>query len=124
MGPIDDMARNKIINNSPFVGKYDEEIDPESAYEIITKMKEEVAKAEQEILQARADEKAAAEKAKAEAAAAKEAEKLKAAEEKARAKETKKIEKYADRAIGNIIGSASSTVGRSVMNKIIKGFFK
>ena len=124
MGPIDDMARNKIINNSPFVGKYDEEIDPESAYEIITKMKEEVAKAEQEILQARADEKAAAKKAKAEAAAAKEAEKLKAAEEKARAKETKKIEKYADRAIGNIIGSASSTVGRSVMNKIIKGFFK
>ena len=31
MGTIDDMTRNKIINNSELVGKYDEKIDNESA---------------------------------------------------------------------------------------------
>ena len=37
IGVIDDMTRNRIINNSPFVGKYDEDVDDESAYEKISK---------------------------------------------------------------------------------------
>ena len=41
MGTIDDMARNKIINNSSLVGKYDEAIDNESAYEKIEKYTQE-----------------------------------------------------------------------------------
>ena len=35
-----------------------------------------------------------------------------------------KMEKYFDRAVGNAMGSAGSAVGRSVMNKFIKGLFK
>ena len=69
MGVIDDISRNKIINNSSLIGKYDNSIDDESAYEIITKKNEE----KQKII----DE----EKKK------KEEEKLKKEEEKQKAKE-------------------------------------
>ena len=41
IGVIDDMTRNRIINNSPLCGKYDEDIDDESAFEKITKKNEE-----------------------------------------------------------------------------------
>lgn len=37
LGTIDDLSRNKVINTSLVVGKYDEIVDNESAYEIITK---------------------------------------------------------------------------------------
>ena len=40
MGVIDDMTRNKIINNSTLCGKYDEDIDDRSASEIINETRE------------------------------------------------------------------------------------
>ena len=36
MGTIDDLSRNKIINNSDLLGKYDEKVDNETAHEKIT----------------------------------------------------------------------------------------
>ena len=75
IGVIDELTRNKIINNSPLCGKYDEDINDESANEIISKKNEEKAEKEAEI-QAEKD------KAKAE----KEAAKKLAEEEKAKRK--------------------------------------
>ena len=63
IGVIDDMTRNRIINNSPFCGKYDETTDDESAYEKISKKNEEKAEKDAEV-QAEKD-KAKAEKEEA-----------------------------------------------------------
>ena len=41
-------TRNKIINNSPLCGKYDEDVDNESAHEVISKKNEEKARAKRE----------------------------------------------------------------------------
>ena len=37
MGPVTDDERNGLINNSPLYGKYEDEIDRESAYEMLQK---------------------------------------------------------------------------------------
>ena len=146
MGAIDGVARNKIINASPLVGKYDEPENPESAAEIIqqkadTKAAETAAAEEAKIAQKqqemadRAAEKAANEQAKlaekeriaAEKAAAKaESDRIKA-EEKRRAqaeRDAKKVKSKADRFLGNVIGSAGSAIGRKITDKILKDLFK
>lgn len=146
MGAIDDMTRNKIINQSPLCGKYDEVVDSESASEIIeqiaeTKAAEEQARVEaeaaekQRIAAEKAAEKAANEQAKlaekeriaAEKAAQKIAsERAKQAEKEAKAAEKAKAQqnKMKDRFLGNVIGSVGSTVGRKISNKIFKDLFK
>lgn len=150
MGAIDAITRNKVINASPLVGKYDEVLDTESAAEIIqqkadTKAAEAAATAEaeaaekQRIAAEKAAEKAADEQAKlaekeriaAQKAAEKaEAERIKA-EEKRRAQAEKEAEKAKqraqktkDRLIGNIAGSVGSTIGRKITDKIFKDIFK
>ena len=77
MGSIDDMARNKVINNSPLIGKYDEAIDAASAYEKVNEKFAEKKRVEEEAMAAKEAEKAAKEKAKTDALKAKEAEKKK-----------------------------------------------
>ena len=150
MGAIDGITRNKVINASPFCGKYDEVVDSESAAEIIQQKvdtlaaevvaKEEAVAAEkQQIAADKAAEKAANEQAKLaekeRIAAAKAAEKAEAervrAEEKRRAQAEKEAQKAKerqqktkDRLIGNIIGSVGSTLGRKITNKIFKDIFK
>ncbi|MBR2994575.1 DUF853 family protein [Candidatus Saccharibacteria bacterium] len=150
MGAIDAITRNKIINASPFCGKYDEALDPESAAEIIqqkadtlaaeTAAREEaIAAQKQQEMANRAAEKAADEQAKlaekervaAEKAAERaEAERIKA-EEKRRAeaekeakKSKEKTKKMTDRFLGNVVGSVGSAVGRKITNKILKDLFK
>lgn len=150
MGAIDAITRNKIINSSPLCGKYDEAQNPESAAEIIqqkadTKAAElaaqeeaEIARKQQEMAE-KAAEKAASEQAKLaekeRIAAQKAAEKAEAvrikAEEKRRleaereAKKAKeKSQKAKDRLLGNILGSAGSTIGRKITDKIFKDIFK
>lgn len=150
MGAIDGITRNKVINASPFCGKYDEVVDSESAAEIIQQKadtlaaeaaaKEEAVAAEkQQIAADKAAEKAANEQAKLaekeRIAAAKAAEKAEAervrAEEKRRVQAEKEAQKAKerqqktkDRLIGNIIGSVGSTLGRKITNKIFKDIFK
>lgn len=150
MGAIDAITRNKVINSSPLCGKYDEAQNPESAAEIIqqkadTKAAElaareeaEIARKQQEMAE-KAAEKAASEQAKLaekeRIAAQKAAEKAEAvrikAEEKRRleaereAKKAKeKSQKAKDRLLGNILGSAGSTIGRKITDKIFKDIFK
>ena len=140
MGAIDDMTRNKVINMSPLVGKYDEPEDPESAAEIINQISETKAAEAQAAKEAEIAEKQriAAEKAEEKAARerAKLAEKERIAAEKERIRrekenatvrtKTKSSSKKsaADRFLGNVIGSAGSAIGRKITNKILKDIFK
>ncbi|MGF7160486.1 hypothetical protein FHS85_002109 [Rhodoligotrophos appendicifer] len=108
LGPVTPEERKAMIQKSPVLGLYDETVDPESAYEILTK---------------RAKEKAdAAAAAAAEAAAAKEqaaAAKVQAAEAKAQAQ--------ADRASARpttterIIRTVAVTVGSQVGRALVRG---
>ena len=150
MGAIDGITRNKVINASPLVGKYDEAVDAESAAEIIQQKAntkaaemaaaEEAAAAEkQQIAADKAAEKAASEQAKlaekeriaAQKAAEKaEAERIKAEEkrrveaEREAKKAKEKAQKTKDRLLGNIVGSVGSTLGRKITDKIFKDIFK
>ena len=75
IGAISESERTLIINRSRLYGRYDNPIDRESAYEIITKATEEAERQKAEILAEQEAAKQAELKAKEEAKAAKEAEK-------------------------------------------------
>lgn len=75
IGAISESERTMIINRSRLYGRYDNPIDRESAYEIITKATEEAERQKAEILAEQEAAKQAEIKAKEEAKAAKEAEK-------------------------------------------------
>ncbi len=150
MGAIDSLTRNKVINNSPLCGKYDEAQDTESAAEILQQKadtlaaeviaQEEAKAAEKQQLAAnKAAEKAAneqaklaekeriaaekaAKKAEAERAKAEEKRRLEAEREAKKAKERSR--KTRDRLIGNIVGSVGSTLGRKITDKLFKDIFK
>ena len=144
MGVLDDLSYNKVINASPLAGKYDTEVDPESAFEIIQKMK---GLRDEDSNNSATPTPSATPGTNASAPASKPqtyAEYLEAtknrgqftptqtavsekttAEKPAKKSETEKeFDKYRKRAIGNLIGSSSSAVGRSLTNKIIKSLFK
>lgn len=150
MGAIDGITRNKVINSSPLVGKYDEALNPESAAEIIqqkadTEAAEASARLEaeaaekQQIAAEKAAEKAANEQAKlaekeriaaqkalekAEAARIKAEEKRRLQAEREAIKAKERSQKTRDRLLGNILGSAGSTIGRKITDKIFKDIFK
>ena len=150
MGVIDALTRYKVLNASPLFGKYDEAQDPESAAEIIQQKADtvaaetaareeaEAARKQQEMAE-KAAEKAANEQAKlaekeriaaqkaaekAEAERAKAEEKRRAQAEKEAQKAKEKSQKAKDRLLGNILGSAGSTIGRKITDKIFKDIFK
>ena len=138
MGAIDDMTRNKVINMSALIGKYDEAEDPESASEIISQRAETKAAEAQAEKEALLAEKARKEAEKAEEKAEKErlklAEKEKVAAERERIRREKEAaqatkaksskKSTADRFLGNVLGSAGSAIGRNITNKILKDLFK
>lgn len=105
IGIIDDISRNKIINNSRFFDKYFEDIDDESANEKITKINEEKKEKEEEI-----------QRQKDEAKAIKEAEKKKREEEKERNKKYRLLKRVGSRVEGRLITKA--------LNAIFKAFKK
>ncbi|MBQ6498008.1 MAG: DUF853 family protein [Bacilli bacterium] len=110
MGTIDELSKNKLINSSPLVGKYEETEERESAYEELDKLIKEKIAAEEE-------EKRAVEEAKEKEKAAKEAEKAaKEAEreKKAAEREAEKKRKEAERAKKNTI---EYKLGKKVVNK-------
>ena len=120
MGTIDDTTRNRIINNSNLVGKYEEMVERDSAYEELDKLiKEKIEREEEEKRKAKEEK----EKAKAEEQEKKEKEKAlekaKKEAEKEKDKKSKKMEKLGDRLIGN----AASAVERKIINSILKKIF-
>lgn len=125
IGVINDMTRNKIINNSPLCGKYDEEVDDDSAYEKIAKINDEneAKKAEEEAK--KQEEKNRKEQEKIE----KEEAKKKAAEDREKAKKEKEEEKKKKSSweykLGKkAVNKTTDKVMNKVLNKIFKGLFK
>ena len=118
IGTIDDISRNKIINNSPLLGKYEEDQERYSAYEDLSernriKAEEKAAKEKQ-----KEEEKIAKEKAKEEARLKKEEEKAKReAERKRKSSESYKMGQKVKR-------RTESFILTKLLNAVWKKFFK
>ena len=115
MGALDDETRKSEIVNNLLYTKYTQEIDRESAYELLTRKIERQAEEEAKEKAAIAEEKqkekeaAAAEKLKA-----KEAEAAKKAAEKKTAAQDREVK----RAVKNVARSATGTIGREIGKSI------
>lgn len=90
LGTIDDITRNKVINNSSIVGKYEVEVDNESAFEIIKEIEENEEKEKQE--------------------------EIKIKEEKLKEKENERIKKEEEKKLKNSVGYK---LGKKVTNKAV-----
>ena len=98
IGPLNDSERQDTINRSPLKGRYDEEIDRESAYEILKQ------RAEKERQAALASE----EQAKATKASSK--------------KRTSNRQSYAESITKSVLRSVGSSLGRQIVRGIMKTF--
>lgn len=114
IGVIEDFNRNKIINNSPFCGKYDEDINDESASEIINEKNKEKERIKQEELEKKEEEQKRKEEAK------KQAEEEKAKRKAEREKKNSPVYKTSKR----LAGKLETRVFTKVFNKIWKSIFK
>lgn len=107
LGTIDDITRNKIINSSSIVGKYDSDIDNESAYEVINQINEEKEKIKQEEIQKKEEQ-------------LKEKE-----EEKKRKEEEKKLKSSVGYKLGKkVTNKAVDKAINKGLNSIFKNIFK
>ncbi len=135
MGPADSSKVCSLISADEFELKYRENVDRESAFEIIQKAREKLeeeaaAQAEEEARikaeqQAAKDaekaEKEAAKKEKEEARAAKEAEKAAAKAEKEANKKKDAVSKAAQRAVSNAASSVARSVSTNAINSVLGG---
>ena len=126
MGVIDDITRNKIINTSSIVGKYDETVERDSAYEelnamIKEKIEQEEAEKQKEI-EVKEQEKQAkiAEKEKKE----KEREEAKKKREAERAKKNDPVEKLKTKATNKVVNKVLDKAITKGLNSIFKSVFK
>ena len=126
MGVIDDITRNKIINTSSIVGKYDETVERDSAYEELNAMiKEKIEQEEEEKqkeIEAKEQEKQAkiAEKEKKE----KEREEAKKKREAERAKKNDPVEKLKTKATNKVVNKVLDKAITKGLNSIFKSVFK
>jgi len=118
-GTIDDFSRLRIINASSMSGKYDMEVDRESAYELLQAkvIHEEAAKRE---------EKERSERQKQFEKEEKERQKQREKEEKERERALKKAaartssrKTLVERAADNVVGTIGREVGRSLIRGIL-----
>ena len=114
MGTIDDATREQVIKASSIYLKYKDDVDRESAYEILNKKVEESAAA----IEA-GEAKLTKEQEKELKARQKELEK----EEKTKAKETDKLNKKINTAIKSVARSTGSTLGREVTKTLTDTIF-
>ena len=129
MGTIDDISRNKIINNSPLVGKYDEAIDNESAFEIVNKINEEKREIEEQERIRKEEEKLAKEQEKQEEKLRKEEEKQAREQERQEAKlkreeEQRKKNDPVNKLRKKVTNKAVDKVINKGLNKLFKNLFK
>ena len=111
MGTIDDITRNKIINTSSLIGKYDEMVERDSAFEELNQLIKEKLEEEEQIKQQELEEK----------------EKIKKQKEEEKAK--KEAEKERKNSVGYKIGKkvANKTLDKAInkgLNSIFKSIFK
>ena len=129
MGVIDDISRNKIINSSSLLGKYDEVQERESAYEEIDELNrlvkekiEQEAKEKEEAKQKQLEEKEAEKLAKLEEKTKKEEERL--AEKKKKEEEKKKKNSVQYKLGKKVVNAATNKVINKGLNALFKNFFK
>ena len=111
MGTIDDITRNKIINTSSLIGKYDEMVERDSAFEELNQLIKQKLEEEEQIKQQELEEK----------------EKIKKQKEEEKAK--KEAEKERKNSVGYKIGKkvANKTLDKAInkgLNSIFKSIFK
>lgn len=107
-GTIDDFTRLRIVNSSPMSGKYDMEVDRESAYELLQAkvMKEQAAEKE---------EKERLERQKQLEKEEKEREKA----ERKKARRTYNRKTLVERAADNVVGTIGREIGRTLIRGIL-----
>ena len=115
MGVIDDITRNKVINSSPLVGKYEEVVERDSAYEELDKMIKEKIEAKEKAAQEKQAEKEAKEKEKLEA---------KKKREEERAKKNDPVEKLKTKATNKVVNKVLDKAINKGLNSIFKNIFK
>ena len=144
MGVIDDMSRNKIINNSEFVGKYEEKQEMEdAAHLVLGKIREEEAKVKEEQeakieeekrlkeeeKQKKLEEKEELERQKEEARIKKEEQKALLEKQKEEARIKREEERARKNSVGYKLGKkvANKTADKLInkgLNSIFKNLFK
>ena len=129
MGVLDDISRNKVINSSTLVGKYEEAVERDSAYEELDKMIKEKLEAEEAERQAQEEAKAAEKAAKEAEKAAKEAEKAQKEAEREAEKKKREAEKAKKNSLEYKLGKkvankAADKLINKGLNTIMKKFFK
>ncbi len=114
IGVIDDMTRNRIINQSPLAGKYDEDIDDRSASEIINETREKENIEKEEI-----------NKEKEEAKRLKEEEKAKALAEKEKNRQEREKKNTPQYKLGKkVVNKTTDKLLNRIINKVLKSLFK
>ena len=129
MGVIDEITRQKVINSSNLLGKYDEAIERESAYEEIDELNRLVKEKIEAEAQAKAEEKQKQVEAKEAEKQAKLEEKAKKEEERALEKKKREEEKAKKNSFEYKMGkkvtnAATNKLINKGLNALFKGIFK
>ena len=126
MGVLDDIARNRVINSSLLLGKYEEAVERDSAYEELDQMIREKIEREEAEKQAAIEEK---EREKAEKLAEKEKkekekEEAKKQREAEKAKKNDPMNKLKTKATNKVVNKVLDKAINKGLNSIFKGIFK
>ncbi len=125
MGVIDDITRNKVINMSPLVGKYEEVVERDSAFEELDKMIKEKYEEEEAARQAELEAKQAEKEAKEAEKAAKQAEKEQKEAERLAEKKKREAEKAKKNSIEYKLGKkVANKTADKLINKGLNAIFK
>jgi len=126
MGVIDDISRNKIINTSSIVGKYDETVERDSAYEELNSMIKEKIEQEEALKQKELEEKEQERQAKIAEKEKKEQEReaAKKKREAERAKKNDPVEKLKNKATNKVVNKVLDKAINKGLNSIFKNIFK
>ena len=129
MGVLDDISRNKVINSSTLLGKYDELVERDSAFEELDKMLKEKLEAEAEAKRIADEAKQAEKEAKEAEKAAKLAEKDKKEAERLAEKKKREAERAKKNSIEYKLGKkvANKTADKLInkgLNTLFKHLFK
>ncbi len=126
MGVVDDITRNKVINSSMIVGKYEEAQERDSAFEELDKLIKEKLASEEEARKKVEEEKEAEKAAKQAEKEKKEAER--AAKEKKREEEKAKkndpVNKLKTKATNKVVNKVLDKAINKGLNAIFKNVFK
>ena len=114
IGVIDDITRNKIINSSDLVGKYDEERERDSAYEELDRMIKEKLAIEEQNKKIALEEKEKKEREKEEARQKREEEKR---------KKNDPVEKLKRKTTNKVVNKVLDKAINKGLNSIFKDFF-